>query len=460
MIHQQNGRVYHLSRNKVADSIYALVVGTILLGTLSGCTVGPDYAGPSTKTAMPDAFGKLGDPAFIPGKTDLRTWWTVFNDPLLDEVIAAAEADNRDLRIAIAKIAEARARVGIAESARSPQLTLGGGSTFSGDTNTGFASRAQSSLSAEASWELDVFGRIARQVEASEGLFTAVEEDRRDVQVSLFAEVATRYLSVRSLQAQLASALENIDSQREILELTRVLFRDGIGSRLDVVRAEGLVANSEAIIPQLRSQLNNDINTIALLVGTHPQALQFDLATATPIPMPPATIAVGIPAELLRQRPDIRAAERRLAAQSASVGIATAALYPEFSINGEIGTPLDGNPMVFSGGPSLRWTIFDGGRIRSQINVEDAILEQTMLLYEQAVLRALGEVETAMTRAADSARCRHESRRLCQRSVWSCQGALPRWPDRLPGCFDDSAGPHHRRGQCRRGKRPRRAEPG
>jgi len=417
MAHRKNGGVYPLNWNSVAYSICGFVVGATLLGTLSGCKVGPDYAGPPTTMAMPDAFGELGDPAFIPGKTDLRTWWTVFKDPLLGEVIAAAEADNRDLRIAIAKIAEARARVGIAESARSPQLSLGGGSTVASNGSTGFATRAQSSLSLEASWELDVFGRIARQVEASEALFTAVEEDRRDVQVSLFAEAATRYLSVRSLQAQLARAQENIDSQREILELTRVLLRDGMGSRLDVVRAEGLVASSEAIIPQLRSQLNNDINTIALLVGTHPQALQFDLDTVAPIPMPPATIAVGIPAELLRQRPDIRAAERRLAAQSASVGVATAALYPEFSIGGSIGASFDGNPLGFSLGPSLRWTIFDGGKIRSQINVEDAILEQTVLLYEQAVLRALGEVETAMTafieqrirldavtRAADSAR--------------------------------------------------------
>jgi len=267
MFHQQDGRVYHQSKNKIAAPIRTLAAGVTLLGILSGCEVGPDYAGPPTKTAMPEAFGEMSDPAFVPGKADLRTWWTIFHDPLLSDIIDAAEADNQDLRIAIAKIAEARARVGITKSARSPQLSLGGGSTFTGDASTGFASRAQSNLSIEASWEFDLFGRIARQVEASDALFTAVEEDRRDVQVSLFAEVATHYLSIRSLQAQIEKAQANIDSQKEILDLTRVLLRDGMGSRLDVVRTEGLVANSEAILPQLRSQLNSDTNTIALLVS-------------------------------------------------------------------------------------------------------------------------------------------------------------------------------------------------
>ncbi|MEE9130447.1 MAG: efflux transporter outer membrane subunit [Phycisphaerales bacterium] len=384
---------------------------------LSGCKAGPDYQGPPSSIALPDTFGEIEDPAFVPGDADLRTWWTVFDDPLINEIISAAAADNHDLRIAISRVVEARARVDIAESARSPLITLGGGSTATNNAATGFDTRVQSSLSLQASWELDVFGRIARQIESADAMFMATEEDRRDVQVSLFAEVANRYLSVRSIQAQLATAKENIESQNEILELTRIRERDGLASRLDVVRAEELVASSEAIVPPLRIQLNRDINTIALLVGTHPQSLPFDLDTPRPIPVPPIEIVVGVPAELLRQRPDIRAAERRLAAQSAAVGVATSALYPEFSFGGSIGAGFDGNPIDFSLGPSIRWTLFDGGKIRAQISVEDAILEQTVLLYEQAVLRAIDEVETAMTtfieqrlrldavqRSADSAR--------------------------------------------------------
>jgi len=362
-----------------------------------GCTVGPDYKGPPTTIVAPNAFGEMSDPAYIPGQADLRTWWTVFNDPLLNEVIVAAATDNRDLRIALARVVEARARVDIAQSARSPLISLGSGSAITSNATTGFDSRVQSSLSMQASWEVDVFGRIARQIEAADASFQAVEEDRRDVQVSLFAEVANRYLSVRSLQGQLDTAKANIASQIEILELTRIRERNGLASRLDVVRAEQLVASSEAIVPPLRIQLNRDINTIALLVGTHPQALPFDLNTPQPLPVPPAEIVIGIPAELLRQRPDIRAAERRLAAQAARVGVATSALYPQFSFGGDIGTGFDGSPLSFSLSPSVRWTLIDGGGIRAQISVEDAILEQTILAYEQSVLRAIEEVETAMT---------------------------------------------------------------
>lgn len=396
-------------------SLASLLVAGVL--SQSACRVGPEYDGPPETIATPPAFGEMDDPAFVPGQADLRTWWEVFDDPMLNEVIETAAENNRDLRIAIAKVVEARARVDIAESARSPLITLGGGSAATGNAATGFDSRVQSSLSMQASWELDVFGRIARQIEAADASFEAIEEDRRDVQVSLFAEVANRYLSVRSLQGQIETTEQNIASQREILNLTRIRERDGLASRLDVVRAEQLVASSEAVLSPLRIQLNRDVNTIALLVGTHPQALPFDLATPKALPVPPAEIVIGIPAELLRQRPDIRAAERRLAAQAARVGVATTALYPQFSLGGEIAGTLSGSPLTFSLGPSVRWTLFDGGAILAQIDVEDAILEQTILLYEQAVLRALEEVETAMTtfieqrirleaveRSADSAR--------------------------------------------------------
>lgn len=397
MDHTAWAQVYRLRRGRLGVRTLVLALLAGWGGCLAGCRVGPDYDGPPTAVLPPDAFAEIGDPAFVPGQTDLRTWWTVFNDPMLNEIIDAAAADNRDLRIAIAKVVEARARVDIAESARAPLISLGGGSAVSRNAATGFDSRVQSSLSLQASWEIDVFGRIARQIEAADAAFEAVEEDRRDVQVSLFAEVANRYLSVRSLQQQIATAEANIASQREILELTRIRQRDGLASRLDVVRAEQLVASSEAIVPPLRIQLNRDVNTIALLVGTHPQSLPFDLDTPQSLPVPPAEIVIGIPAELLRQRPDIRAAERRLAAQAASVGVATSALYPQFSLGGEIGTSFSGTPLAFSLGPSVRWTIFDGGAVRSQIRVEDAILEQNVLLYEQAVLRAIEEVETSMT---------------------------------------------------------------
>ncbi|MEO1535565.1 MAG: efflux transporter outer membrane subunit [Planctomycetota bacterium] len=276
-------------------------------------------------------------------------------------------------------------------------MALGGGTDASGTTSGGFNSGLSSNAAVQASWEIDLFGRLARGIEASEALFAAAEEDERDVQVSLFAELATRYMSIRSLQAQIDAAAGNIESQQEILALTRIRERDGLASRLDVVRAEQLVAASEATLPPLRTQLVRDINTIAVLVGVPPSEVPYDLNTALPIPVPPTEIVVGIPADLLRQRPDIRAAERRIAAQSAAVGVATSSLYPQFSFGGSIGTTFAGVPATFSVGPSLRWTLFDGGRIRSQITVEDAVLDQAIIAYEQTVLRALEEVESAMT---------------------------------------------------------------
>ncbi|MEM1013702.1 MAG: efflux transporter outer membrane subunit [Planctomycetota bacterium] len=384
----------NLTSRRATQVAAALVVSA----AAAGCKVGPDYEGPPVENVgVPDEFSAIDDPTFVPGEADLRVWWTVFDDPMLSDIIDAVAENNRDLRVAVAKVGEARARINIATAGRSPNVSLGGGSAATGNTDTGFASGLTSSLSAEASWEVDVFGRIARQIESAEADFAAPEADRRDVQVSLFAEAADRYLSVRRLQEQLRVAEANLETQNEILDLTRIRERDGLASRLDVVRAEQQVASNEAQLPPLRIDLNRNINTIALLVGEAPQNLPFDLETPQPLPVPPAEIVIGIPAELLRQRPDVRAAERRLAAQSARVGVAVSQLYPQFGLGGSINSDLAGSPLGFSLGPSVRWTLFDGGALESQVDVADAQLEQAALRYEQTVLRALEEVESAMT---------------------------------------------------------------
>lgn len=379
-----------------------LLAGATLL---TACRVGPDYKGPSNRDGeLPGMFGQIDDPAFVAGETDLRTWWTVFDDSLLNELIDKAAQDNKDLRIALSRVNEARARVSIAQAARAPQVTLGGGVSGVSDAGTGFETRTRTNIGLDASWELDVFGRIARQIESVDAEYAATEEDRRDVQVSLFAEVARAYLSVRSLQAQLSAAENNIKSQREILRLTETRFRDGLSSGLDVAQARQVLASSEAAVPPLRIALSREVNTIAVLVGTHPQALHVDLRDPKPIPVPPTTVTVGVPVYLLRQRPDIRAAERRLASQTAQLGVATADLYPSFSIAGSFGlSAFDGTSLLdpssrsFALGPGVRWNIFDGGRLRAQIQVEDAKVEQTLLLYERAVLSAMEEVESSMT---------------------------------------------------------------
>jgi multidrug efflux system outer membrane protein len=379
-------------------------VTLLLLATPSGCNVIDEYEGPPQTIDVPEEFGEIEDPAFSRTEEDIRTWWTVFEDPMLDELIEIAARDNRDLQIALAKVSEARARVDISRASRSPQVSLGGGVAAADDAMTSYETRVRSSVSAEASWELDVFGKIAAQIDSADAEFQATEEDMHDVQVSLFADVARAYLAVRSLQSQLEASERNIESQSTILKLTEARFRDGLASGLDVAQAKELLASSEAQVPTLRIRLSQEINTIALLIGTHPQALHQDLRTPESIPVPPATVGVGFPADRLRQRPDIRAAERRLAAQTANLGIAKADLYPAFSIGGSFGvSALDGESLfsaasrTFALGPSVRWNIFDGGKLRAQINVEDARLEQSILIYERTVLRAIEETETAMT---------------------------------------------------------------
>ena len=370
---------------------------------LTACTVGPDYTPPETPEQVPEQFAAVADPAFLPGKADLVRWWSVFGDAQLDALIARAGRGNLDLAIAVSRVSEARARLGFSKAGRAPQVGFGAGVQRASSFQTGFESRTVSSLGGDVSWELDVFGRISREVESATADYEASEEDQRDVQVSLYAEVARAYLAVRALQTQLQAAQNNIDSQRQILTLTRARADAGLSSALDVTQAEGVLAASESEVPGLRINLSREVNTLGVLLGLNPTALHDELATPKPIPVPPVQVTVGVPGDLLRQRPDVRAAERRLAAQTARVGVATADLYPRFGIDASLGLQQIGGGIfnaasrAFALGPSMRWNVFDGGRVRSQIQVEDARVDQALLLYERAVLNAIEEVETAMT---------------------------------------------------------------
>lgn len=371
-----------------------------LLALVAGCKVGPDYKKPTTESKVPAGFKGVDDPAFKAGTENLEKWWEVFNDPQLTDLIERAAKQNLDIRIAIARVNEARARISIAESARSPQVGVGGGGGYGGFAGSAGAAGGGG---IGASWELDVFGQIARQVEAATADFQATVEQQRDVNVSLYAEVAAEYLAVRTAQERLAAAERNIQSQREILDITRVRFANGLSSRLDVAQAERVLADSETTVPPLRIALVRSINSIGVLLGKFPKDLHEELRAAKPIPVPPRTIAIGVPANIIRQRPDIRGAERRLAAETARVGVAKGDLYPKFSLGGSFAYgAAAGNQFLNSGasnfflGPSMRWSLFNGGRVRSEIKVADYRVEQAVLTYESTVLRAMEEVETAM----------------------------------------------------------------
>jgi NodT family efflux transporter outer membrane factor (OMF) lipoprotein len=386
-------------------ALLCLVVAAVLL-SLSGCvTVGPDYTPPEVKTptdwAAPGAE-EIGAPSA--DEASLAGWWAVFEDPLLTSYVEEARRSNYDLRIAVARVDEARALLGVASGDKYPQVDAAadvdrndpGGAGAGGPTTT-------YGLGVGIGWEVDLFGRIRRTVEAAAANLEASEEDRAAVQLAVTAEAARLYLVVRTAQARLASTLKNIKSQREIVDLTRTRFRHGLASDLDVAQSEQVLASSEADVPLFRSELQRAVHALGVLLGRFPDALSGELAAIEEIPLPEVEVALGVPADLLRRRPDIRRAERQLASQTARIGVATADLYPSLSLTGFIGLASVGSGNLFSSdsfawqvAAPLRWKLFSGGRVRNQIRVEEARTEQALLLYEDSVLKALQEVEDAL----------------------------------------------------------------
>ena len=273
---------------------------------------------------------------------------------------------------------------------------------LSNPTQTGVTGE-QFDIGTSASWEIDLFGRIRRSVEAAQADLQASEEDRADVMVSLYSQVAQTYFTARTLQARIVITKENIESQKGVLKLTQARFKWGLATDLDVSQAETVLGSSQAELPPLRSSLVQATNTLALLLGLPPSSLGKEMQSPMPIPALPPKVAVGVPADLLRQRPDIRRAERQLAAATARIGVATADLYPRFTLLGSLGTSaanfsdlFGGGSLTYSFGPSIYWNVFAGGSIRSQIKVQDALTEQALLAYENTVLKALKEVEDAL----------------------------------------------------------------
>jgi multidrug efflux system outer membrane protein len=409
----------------------ARLPATLGLVVASACAVGPNYAPPEPE--MPDRWHEELTRGLGEGEAALQTWWKTLEDPLLDSLIERAVAGNLDLRNAVARIDEARARRGIARGQWFPSLdTLG---FYSRERISEEAlplpgageGRNFYSVGLDASWEIDVFGRIRRSTEAADASLQATVEDYRDTLVALLAEVGLAYLDVRTFQQRIEYAENNVRTQQGSLRLTRDRNRAGLASDLDVRQAELNLASTESFIPTLRIGLTLAINRLGVLVGQHPTALRAELATPAPIPGPPAETLVGQPAELLRQRPDVRGAERRLAAQTARIGVAQADLYPRFALLGTFAfDALDaarlftGDASAFAFGPAVRWNLFDGGRIRANVQVQEALTDQALLEYEQTVLLALEEVEDAFVAYVQE----KERRDSLERSVTAASAAV------------------------------------
>jgi NodT family efflux transporter outer membrane factor (OMF) lipoprotein len=383
--------------------------------SLSGCTVGPDYVRPETEVQLADEWERAVTDEMSRDSTSLELWWTQLSDTTLTSLIRRAEFNNLDLASGVARVLEARALRGIASGDNLPNITLGGAysrTQISDNSAVGQISQAVGGENAPAdtwftgldlSWEIDLFGRIRRQVESATAQLEASVEDYRDVLVTMYAEVALNYIELGTFQQRAAFAEANARAQRESLGLTRDRFEAGLTSRLDVAQATSNLANTEAQIPVLRTGVAAAMNRLAVLLGEQPGHLHDELALVAGIPLVPDSIAVGLPADLLRRRPDIRRAERLLAAQTARIGVATAQLYPSFSLFGSLSLESTSFDNLFEGTsigwgltPSIRWNIFQGGKVRQLIKAEEARTEQALLAYEKTVLLALEDVENAL----------------------------------------------------------------
>jgi len=401
------------------------VLAVVLL--ISGCAaVGPNYVAPALEApAAWQAEARDGLNAAPPDPATLAAWWQSLNDPVLSGLMQQAAAGNLDLKQAAARVREARAAVKTSKAGFFPMLDAAGSYSHSrsSEERGGGSTVDLYSAGFDAGWELDVFGGVRRSVEAAEADLQAQNEDLHDVLVSLLAEVALNYVDARTYQARITVAEKNLAAQQETLSMAQARYRAGLANELAVEQATYNLESTRSQIPLLRSQLSAALNRIAALLGRPPGAFNARLAAAAPVPSPPAEIAVGVPAETLRHRPDVRRAERQLAAQTARVGVAVAELYPKFTLPGSIGL----DALSFSGlfatsagsysfAPGVKWSIFSGGAIRGNIEIQSARQEQALLQYRSTVLAALEEVENAMVAYAE------EQRRL-ERLAASAQAA-------------------------------------
>jgi NodT family efflux transporter outer membrane factor (OMF) lipoprotein len=389
---------------------------------LAGCTaVGPDYRPPAS--VLPEAWGSAGATnapvavTNVPGSfvtndvPGLSRWWRVFNDPVLETLVECARTNNLDVRQAEARLRKARAQRELARAERMPAVgatasasrSRSSGKTGSGRTSSVYANGL------DASWEADLFGGKRRAVEAAQATLEASREDLRDVLISLFSEVALNYVDYRAYQTRLAIAETNLLSQTETYEIARWRQQANLVTQVDVDQAKMSMEQTRATVPALQTGRDEAGHQLATLLGRVPGSLGALLDSRPPeLPAAAVGVAAGVPADVLRRRPDVRRAERELAAQTAEIGVARAARYPDFTLSGSIGLEALTAGGLYTvaartaqGAVGAAWTLFDGGKLRQQVAVETAYQEELFGAYQAAVLTALQEVEDALTAYAN-----------------------------------------------------------
>ncbi len=407
------------SRQFASGSWCALIA---LAVAVTGCaTVGPEFETPAAPVA--ESWQESDSSQLKRDSAEHREWWKVFNDPVLDAVVDSAYRQNLDLRIAGLRVLEARAQLGIAVGNLYPQqqqatadATYYRASENAANTVVGDLRYTDFSVGFDAAWELDFWGRFRRGIQSADAAFLSSIADYDVFLVTLTAEAANTYALIRTFEERVQIANDNVAIQQRSVEIADVRFRAGATTELDVQQAKSLLFNTKASIPQLESGLRAAENALGTLLGMPPGQVRALLGPRGAIPAPASEVAVGIPAELLRRRPDVRRAELQAAAQSALIGVAKADLYPSFSLFGSIGLLaasgadrtrtgnsgidelFDSDSLFFVGGPSVNWPIFNYGRIKNNVRVQDARYQELAVNYQNTVLRAAQEAEDAMTR--------------------------------------------------------------
>jgi len=402
-----------------AASLRAAAIAALSCATFACAPVGPEFVRPDV-VLSPDWL-EAEQQRFDLGPAELVEWWRVLNDPILDRLIVIAYEQNNSLRIAGLRVLESRARLNIATGSKYPQLQVLAGdataisaSESNANTAAGDLEFTQFNLGANVSWEIDFWGRFRRGIEAADASYLASIAAYDDVVVLLTAQVADVYTIIRTIEEQLRLARDSLTIQRRSYGIAELLYRNGENSELDALQARTLLLSTEATVPGLETSLRQTKNTLSVLLGMAPANIEDLLEGEGRLPTVPSEIFVGLPADLLRQRPDVRAAELNALAQNALVGVATASLYPSFSLNGLLGLSAAGNTdttrtgdsglselfrtesLTYAAGASFVWPFFNYGRIRNNIRVEDARLQQALIAYRETVIQAARETENAM----------------------------------------------------------------
>ena len=403
---EQENRIFML-----IQPVRSLFFGTALLILLGGCTMlGPDFQTP--EAPVPQTWSEQDNELFKkPSKEESIAWWSRFNDPVLDRLVQTAYEQNLSLRGAALRIMEARAQLGRVQGQIFPQVQQANGDLMTigstGPSDNRYYNAA--SVGFDAAWEMDFWGKFRRGIESADANLLATMADYDDLLVILIAEVARTYVDISTLEERIRLAEKNTKIQQDGLRLVRNQFEAGTVTELDVLQAKTLLSTTRATIPGFQATLYASRHALAVLLGMLPGEIDALLGTTEKIPTIESDIAVGAPAELLRRRPDIRRAEMQAAAQSGQIGIARADLFPSFTLFGSLGWSatdigdnslgdiFDANSFSYSFGPAFKWNLFNYGRLKNQVRIQDARLQQLITNYQNTVLNAAREVEDGMS---------------------------------------------------------------